>query len=101
MTTFMTLEQLWKIGKIKNYGKLSKKELVKELGFDENIVCRPSNAKPVWIENIDNEEITLCESIYRCAKVLNKRLSSVQYFIRTGRQFKDDNGHSIILSLAA
>ena len=100
MTTFMTLQQLCKIAserKIKNYGKFSKKELVKELGFDENIFCRPSNAKKVWIHNLDNEEMELCESINKCSKRLNKRLGSIQYAINTKRKFKDDDGNTIIL----
>ena len=99
----MTLRELQKMAvgkKIKYYMKLSKIELVKALNLDEKIVCKPPNAKEVLITNVETKVVTRCKSIYQCSKILNRNNGSIQYYIKCGNQFTDDDGNRVILSFA-
>ena len=99
----MTLRELQKMAvgkKIKYYMKLSKRELAKALNLDEKLVCKPSNAKEVLITNVETKVVTRCKSIYQCSKMLKKNNGSIQYYIKCGNEFKDEDGNKLILSFA-
>ena len=94
--------------KIKYYYKLSKVELVKALNLDETIVCKPSKAKEVLItyfpsnSKVEGGEAKklMCKSMYQCSKLLNKKIGSMQHYLRTGTPLKDKDGNEITLAFA-
>ena len=103
MVTYMTFQELRKMAvgkKIKNAHKFSRIELVKVLNLDEEVYKRPSNAREVFITNVDTQVVTKCKSIYQCSKVLDKRYGSVHYFINCGNAFVDKDGNKVRLSFA-
>ena len=103
MTKILTLKEIRKMAvgkKIKNAHKLSKAELAKELNLDEKVYKRPSNAREVFIINVDTQVVTKCKSIYQCSKVLDKRYGSVHYFVNCGNAFVDKDGNKVRLSFA-
>ena len=103
MTKILTLTEIRKmaVGKnIKFAGKLSKEELAKKLNLDEKLWKRPSNAKEVFITNVDTQVVTKCKSIYQCSKILDKKYNMVHYFANCGNPFVDKDGNKIRLSFA-
>ena len=101
MEKILTLQEIRKMAvgkKIKNWGKLSKEELAKELNLDEKLYKRPSNAREVLITNVDTQVVTKCQSIYQCSKLLSKRFGSIHYFATCGNEFVDKNGNNVRLS---
>ena len=103
MTKILTLKEIRKMAvgkKIKNAQKLSKAELAKELNLDEKVYKRPSNAREVFITNVDTQVITKCKSIYQCSKVVGKSSGSVHYFVNCGNAFVDKDGNKVRLSFA-
>ena len=103
MTTHMTLQELRKMAvgkKIKYYMKLSKTVLVKALNLDERLVCKPSNVKEVLITNVETQVATRCKSTYKCSKLLKKNVGSIQYYIKCGNEFTDEDGNKVRLSFA-
>ena len=77
--------------KIKYSQKLPKTELVKALNLDERLVCKPSVAKEVLITNVETQVVTRCKSIYQCSKLLKKNIGSIQYYIKCGNEFVDED----------
>ena len=70
--TYLKMSELRKmaIGSgIKFYYNLSREELTKALQLDENKVCKPSNAKPVWIEYENDGCLIWCKSQYECGEL--------------------------------
>ena len=104
MTKILTLTEIRKmaVGKnIKYANKLSKEELAKALNLDEEVYKRPpSNAREVFITNVDTQVVTKCKSIYQCSKVVGKRSGSVHYFVNCGNEFVDKDGNKVRLSFA-
>ena len=103
MTKILTLKEIRKMAvgkKIKNAHKLSKEELAKALNLDEEVYKRPSNAREVFITNVDTQVVTKCKSIYQCSKVVGKRSGSVHYFVNCGNEFLDKDGNKVRLSFA-
>ena len=103
MTKILTLREIRKmaVGKnIKHSNKLSKEELAKALNLDEEVYKRPSNAREVFITNVDTQVVTKCKSIYQCSKVLDKRYNLVHYFVNCGNAFVDKDGNKVRLSFA-
>ena len=103
MTKILTLKEIRKMAvgkKIKNAQKLSKAELAKELNLDEEVYKRPSNAREVFITNVDTQVVTKCKSIYQCSKLVGKSYGSTHYFVNCGNAFVDKDGNNVILSFA-
>ena len=103
MTKILTLKEIRKMAvgkKIKNAQKLSKAELAKELNLDEEVYKRPSNAREVFITNVDTQVATKCKSIYQCSKLVGKSYGSTHYFVNCGHAFVDKDGNNVILSFA-
>ena len=85
---------------IKFYEKLSREELTKKLKLDEKKVCKPSNAKPVWVEDEDNDCLIWCKSQYACGKLLNKDVPLIKHYIKTGKTLINHDGNRLKLSFA-
>ena len=103
MTKILTLQEMRRMAVGKNIrfsNKLSKEELAKELNLDEKVYKRPSNAREVFITNVDTQVVTKCKSIYQCAKVLEKKYNLVHYYANCGNAFVDKDGNKVILSFA-
>jgi len=109
MTKFLTLAEIRKMAVGKNIrfsNKLSKAELAKELNLDEKVLYKPSdvsnasNAREVFITNVDTQVVTKCKSIYQCSKLVGKKYGSVHYFVNCGNAFVDKDGNKVRLSFA-
>ena len=82
--------------KIKFYYYLSREELTKALNLDEEKVCKPSSAKPVWIDYEDGLSLW-CKSQYECGKYLGKDTSFVSYHAKLKKPLTH-NGETIKIS---
>ena len=100
--TFMTYQEIRRMAvknNIKYANKLSKKELVKALNLDEEVLHRQTG-KEVFVINIDTQVRVKYKSIYYCSKLLGKRPGSIHYFLNCGKEFMDKDGNKVIVTSA-
>ena len=100
--TFMTYQEIRRMAvknNIKYANKLSKKELVKALNLDEEVLYRQTG-KEVFVINIDTQVRVKYKSIYSCSKLLGKRPGSIHYFLNCGKEFMDKDGNKVRVTSA-
>ena len=83
---------------IKYYMKLSREQLTNALKLDEKKVCKSSNSKAVWVEDEDNDCLIWCKSQYACGKLLNKDVTLIKHYIKTGKTLINCDGNRLKLS---